>query len=62
MEIYSCLCVSTICSFSHVLCIEGGVFSIGMSLCTLSSRMWTLLCGLFVLVSFIKVSGYVCVM
>lgn len=51
----TCLCVSTIWCFSHVLCIESGGRYMCMSLCVLSSRVCTLLCELFVLISSDKV-------
>jgi hypothetical protein len=60
VEIYPCLWVSTIRDFSHVLCIERGVCLCEFSMWVLSSRMCTLLCELFVLISSDKVSGYVC--
>jgi hypothetical protein len=58
--IYSCLCVSTIRDFSHVFCIERVVCLCEFSMWVLSSRILTLLCELLVLISFIKVLGYVC--
>ena len=58
----TCLCVSTIWCFSHVLCIESGVFLCVLSMCVLSSRVCTLLCELFVLISSDKVLRIVCVM
>jgi hypothetical protein len=61
VEIYSCLCVSTIACLSHVLCIERGVCLCEFSMWVLSSRMCTLLCELFVLISSDKVLCCVCV-
>jgi hypothetical protein len=53
--------LATIRDFSHVLCIERGVCLCEFSMCVLSSRVCTLLCELFVLISSDKVSCCVCI-